>query len=51
VIEIRTLIREARQQTAIAVNIGLALLYWRIARRIHREVLGIERGAQANRFS
>jgi hypothetical protein len=44
-IEIRTLIEEARRQTAVAVNIGLTLLYWRIGRRIPREVLGSERGA------
>jgi len=44
-IEIRTLIEEARRQTAVAVNIGLTLLYWRIGRRIHREVLGSERAA------
>ena len=29
-IEIRTLIEEARRQTAVVVNIGLTLLYWRI---------------------
>ena len=40
-IEIRTLIEEARRQTAVAVNIGLTLLYWRIGRRIHREVLDV----------
>jgi hypothetical protein len=44
-IEIRTLIEEARRQTAVAVNIGLTLPYWRIGRRIHREVLGSERAA------
>jgi predicted nuclease of restriction endonuclease-like (RecB) superfamily len=44
-IEIRALIEEARRQTAVAVNIGLTLLYWRIGSRIHREVLGSERGA------
>jgi DUF1016 N-terminal domain len=44
-IEIRTLIEEARRQTAVAVNIGLTLLYWRIGRLIHREVLGSERAA------
>jgi hypothetical protein len=44
-IEIRTLIEEARRQTAVAVNIGLTLLYWRIGRRIHHEVLGCERAA------
>jgi len=44
-IEIRTLIEEARRQTAVAVDIGLTLLYWRIGGRIHREVLGSERAA------
>ena len=44
-IEIRTLIEEARRQIAVAVNIGLTLLYWRIGRRIHRDVLGSERAA------
>jgi hypothetical protein len=41
----KLLIEEARRQTAVAVNIGLTLLYWRIGRRIHREVLGSERAA------
>jgi hypothetical protein len=44
-IEIRTLIEEAHRQSAVAVNIGLTLLYWRIGRRIHHEVLGSERAA------
>ena len=44
-IEIRSLIEEARRQTAAAVNIGLTALYWRIGNRIHREVLGKERAA------
>jgi hypothetical protein len=44
-IEIRSLIEEARRQTAAAVNIGLTALYWRIGNRIHREVLGEERAA------
>jgi len=43
--EIRTLIAEARSQAAAAVNIGLTLLYWRIGKRIHLEVLGSERAA------
>jgi hypothetical protein len=43
-IEIHTLIKEAGRQTAVAVNIELTLLYWRIGRPIHhREVLGSER--------
>jgi predicted nuclease of restriction endonuclease-like (RecB) superfamily len=44
-IEIRALIEEARRQTAVAVNMALTLLYWRIGRRIHLEVLGSERAA------
>lgn len=44
-IEIRGLIEEARRQTAIAVNIGLTVLYWRVGKRIHLEVLGSERAA------
>jgi hypothetical protein len=30
--DIRTLIAEARRQTAIVVNIGLTLLFWRIGK-------------------
>jgi hypothetical protein len=41
--EIRSLIVDARRQTAVAVNVGLTALYWRIGNRILREVLGIER--------
>jgi DUF1016 N-terminal domain len=44
-IQIRALIEDARRQTAVAVNIGLTLLYWRIGKRIHLEVLGSERAA------
>jgi hypothetical protein len=44
-LEIRGLIEEARRQTTIAVNMGLTLLYWRIGKRIHFEVLGSERAA------
>ena len=44
-IEIRALIEEARRQTAVAVNMALTLLYWRIGKRIHHEVLGSERAA------
>jgi hypothetical protein len=42
-IEIPTLIEEARRQTAVAVNIGLTVLYWRVGKRIHLEVLDSER--------
>lgn len=44
-IEIRALIEEARRQTAVAVNMALTLLYWRIGKRLHQEVLGSERAA------
>jgi hypothetical protein len=39
-------VKEAGRQTAVAVNMELTLLYWRIGRPIHhREVLGSERAA------
>jgi predicted nuclease of restriction endonuclease-like (RecB) superfamily len=44
-IEIRALIEEARRQTAVAVNMALTLLYWRIGKRIHLEILGNARAA------
>ena len=37
------LITEAQGQTAAVVNVGLITLYWRIGKRIAREVLGGER--------
>jgi len=40
---LRDLIQNARRQAAIAVNIGLTVLYWRLGDRIRREVLGSER--------
>jgi predicted nuclease of restriction endonuclease-like (RecB) superfamily len=43
--DIRRLIAEARRQTAVAVNAGLTLLYWRVGKRIHLEVLRSERAA------
>jgi hypothetical protein len=43
--EIRSLIKDARRQTAAAVNVGLTALYWQIGNRILREVLGNERVA------
>lgn len=42
-IEIRSLIEEARRQAAAAVNVGLTALYWQIGNRIQRDVLGNER--------
>jgi predicted nuclease of restriction endonuclease-like (RecB) superfamily len=41
--EIRSLIQDARRQAAVAVNVGLTLLYWRLGARIRGEVLGSER--------
>jgi DUF1016 N-terminal domain len=43
--EIRSLIEEARRQTAAAVNVGLTALYWRVGNRILLEVLGNERAS------
>ncbi len=43
--DIRALIEQARQQTAVAVNAGLTLMYWRIGQRIQAEVLGGKRAA------
>lgn len=37
--DIRTLIEETRSTVAVAVNSGLTLLYWRVGRRIHQEIL------------
>lgn len=37
--EVKTLIEEARQRTAIAVNAELTLLYWKIGQRIQTEIL------------
>lgn len=41
--DLRQLIEEARRSAAVAVNASLTLMYWRIGRRIHAEVLGGER--------
>lgn len=48
--EIKTLIEDARRQTAAAVNIGLTSLYWQIGNRILREVLGNGRAAYGERI-
>jgi len=37
--DIRTLIEETRSTVTVAVNSGLTLLYWRVGRRIHQEIL------------
>lgn len=41
--DVRELITEARRQTAVAVNVGLTVLYWRIGKRLSVEVLKSER--------
>ncbi len=43
--DIRALVEQARRQTAVAVNAGLTLMYWRIGKRIHADMLGGERAA------
>lgn len=48
--EIRNLIAEARQAVATAVNAGLTMLYWRIGKRIHEEVLKGERAAYGEKI-
>jgi predicted nuclease of restriction endonuclease-like (RecB) superfamily len=37
--ELRELISKTREQTALAVNAGLTLLYWQVGDRIRREIL------------
>lgn len=37
--DIRRMIKEARSALAVAANAGLTLLYWRIGKRIHEEIL------------
>ena len=41
--DVRALIESARQPDTAMVNSGLTLLFWRIGRRIHTEVLAGER--------
>ena len=43
--DVRELITDARQQTVLAVNMGLTVLYWRIGKRLSVEVLKSERAA------
>jgi predicted nuclease of restriction endonuclease-like (RecB) superfamily len=49
--EVRGLIEDARRQAAMAVNIGLTALYWRIGNRIVREVLGNERATYGEQIA
>lgn len=41
--DIRRLIEEARSAVAVAVNVGLTMLNWRIGKRVNEEVLNGER--------
>lgn len=43
--DIKALILSARQRAATAVNVELTLLYWRVGRRVAKEVLKGERAA------
>ena len=43
--DVQKIIAEARRQTAIAVNVGLTALYWRIGKRLSAEVLDNGRAA------
>jgi predicted nuclease of restriction endonuclease-like (RecB) superfamily len=48
--ELRQLISDARRQAAVAVNMALTLLYWRIGDRISRSVLQNERAGYGERI-
>lgn len=37
--DLKTLIDQARQQVAVAVNVGLTLLYWQVGQRIRTDLL------------
>src|SRR5262245_34257784 len=43
--DLRSLIRQAREGVAQAVNSALVLLYWQVGHRIHTEILKSERAA------
>ena len=43
VTEVTTLIQQAKQHAAVAVNSELTLLYWQVGQRINQEVLGGKR--------
>jgi predicted nuclease of restriction endonuclease-like (RecB) superfamily len=43
--DIRSLIDEARRVAAVAVNVGLTMLYWRIGKRIREDVLASRRAS------
>ncbi len=41
--DVRSMIAQTRDGVARTVNAGMTLLYWRIGKRIHNEILGEER--------
>lgn len=41
--DLRQLIQDARRTAAVAVNMSLTMLYWRVGKRILDEVLGTQR--------
>jgi predicted nuclease of restriction endonuclease-like (RecB) superfamily len=43
VADVRSMIAQTRDGVARTVNTGMTLLYWRIGKRIHNEILGEER--------
>ena len=43
--DVRTMIQQAREATAQAVNSALVLLYWQVGRRLEVEVLAHRRAA------
>lgn len=48
--DLRTLIEQARDATARAVNSALVLLYWSIGERIRRDILMEKRAEYGERF-
>ncbi len=48
--DIRQLIESARSRAAVAVNVELTLLYWRVGERIRREILKSQRAESSMMF-
>ena len=48
--DVRRLIEQARARTAIAVNVGQTMLYWRVGRRVADEILAGQRAAYGERI-
>ena len=45
IVDLRGMIDETRSTVAVAVNVELTLLYWRIGQRIHKDILGHKRAS------